>query len=104
MPRKFDPALKERAVRMVAEQVHEVGTVTKACEVVGARLGVGKETVRGWVPKAPSPGDGDPTVLRKPDTPEVKQLKRRIRDLEEDLEIAKKAATFFAGELDPRRR
>lgn len=103
MPRKFDPALKERAVRMVAEQAQEVGSVTKACEVVGARLGVGKETVRGWVRKNP-PGASDQPALRKPDIPEVKALKKRVRELEEDLEIAKKAATFFAGELDPRRR
>lgn len=35
---------------------------------------------------------------------EIKELKAKVRRLEEDLEIAKKASIFFAGELDPRGR
>ncbi len=35
---------------------------------------------------------------------QIKQLKARVRRLEEDNEILRRASIFFAGELDPRTR
>lgn len=103
MPKKFDPAVKERAVRMVTEQTQEYGTVSKACEAVGARLGIGKETLRSWVRRAEVDA-GTREGLSTQETQEIRALKAKVRRLEEDNAILRSAATFFAGELDPRRR
>ena len=103
MPKKFDPAVKERAVRLIAEQAAEVGSVSKACELVGAKLGIGKETLRGWARQAQIDA-GTRAGATSEDLAAVKDLKAKVRKLEEENAILRSAATFFAGELDPRRR
>lgn len=103
MGKHFDAATKERAVRMVRDHAPEYGSVTKACEVVGAKLGIGKETLRGWARQARVDAgvqDGLSTAERE----EIRALKAKVRRLEEDNAILRSAATFFAGELDPRSR
>lgn len=53
MPKRHDAAVRERAVRMVREQLPESGgSLTGAREPVSARLGLSKETVLGWVRQA----------------------------------------------------
>ena len=49
MPKKFDPEVKDRAVRMVLDRVEEVGSVTKAVALVSPKVDVGRETLRRWV-------------------------------------------------------
>jgi len=43
MPKKIDPAVKERALRMVSEHRGEYSSLTACCDQVGRRLGLGKE-------------------------------------------------------------
>ena len=52
MPKKIDPAVKERALRMVAEHSGEYASLTACCEQVAQREGLGKETVRRWAARA----------------------------------------------------
>ncbi len=103
MPKKFEPAAKERAVRMVTEQATEYGSVSKACEAVGAKLGIGKETLRGWVRQAQTNAGTRPGTTDEQHE-DIRKLKAKVRFLEEENAILRSAATFFAGELDPRRR
>jgi transposase-like protein len=49
MPKKIDPELKARAVRLVTAHCGEYPTLTAATEAVARRLGVGQELVRRWV-------------------------------------------------------
>ena len=49
MPKKFDPEVKDRAVRMVLDRVEEAGSVTKAVALVSPKVDVGRETLRRWV-------------------------------------------------------
>lgn len=103
MPKHFDAATKDRAVRMVTEQATEYGSLTKACAAVGTKLGISKETLRGWARQA-QVDTGARDGLTSTEREEIKALKAKVRRLEEDNAILKAAATFFAGELDPRSR
>lgn len=103
MPKNFDPAIKERAVRMVLEQRSEYGSPSQACAAVGASLGVGKETLRTWVRKAQiDAGEGEGITTAEDEG--IKRLKPENRRLHEDVAILKAATTFFAGKLDPHKR
>jgi len=102
MPKKFDPDVKDRAVRMVLERVPEAGWVTAAVGFVAPRVGVGRETLR-WVHQATVDG-GLADGLTMDDREELRRLRVENRRLREDVEILRKASVFFAGELDPRNR
>ena len=102
MPKKYDAATRERAVRMFHEQAGEYASVTAACAAVAGRLGLPKDTVRGWVRQGRQEGPGG--VSTPAEREEIKALRARVRRLEEDNAVLRAAATFFAGELDPRNR
>jgi transposase len=103
MPKHYDAEVKARAVRLVAEHKVESGSVTKSCEAVGRRLGISKETLRGWCRQAQVDAGGREGVTSE-ELAEIKRLKAENRRLREDVEILRAATTFFAGELDPRNR
>lgn len=52
MPKKIDPARRERAVRLVLEHREEYPTTTAAVQAVAKQVGVGKESLRRWVNQA----------------------------------------------------
>ena len=103
MPKKFDPEIKARAVRMVRQHLAEYGSVTKASEMVGKQLDISPNTLRRWVVQADvddGQRDGVPTATLE----ELAALKAENRRLRETNEILRRASIFFAGELDPRSR
>jgi transposase len=85
MPKRIDPKVKERCVQRMLDHVAEYPSETAAAEVVAKRNGVGAETVRRLYLQ-------------------IQELKARVRRLEEDNDILRRASISFAGELDPRRR
>ena len=99
MPKKINPQLKERAVRLVLEHQGEYSSLTAAAEAVARQLGVGKESVRRWVVQAEVDG-GVRAGATSEEHAEIKRLKAKVRRLEEDNEILKAAAAFFGAELD----
>lgn len=103
MPKKIDPARKERAVRLVREHRSEYPSNAKAVEAVARQEGVGRESLRRWVMQADIDA-GDREGLTSDEAVEIKRLKAENKRLREDVAILKAAATFFAGELDPRNR
>ena len=103
VPKKIDAKVKERCVRLVLEHLQEYPSLTAAAEAVARREGVGKESVRRWVLQAQVDG-GQRQGATSEELAEIKQLKAKVRRLEEDNEILRKASIFFAGELDPRDR
>ena len=103
MPKKINPEVKARAVRLVTEHRQEYPSDTAAAEAVAKQLGLGRETVRRWVVQAEVDA-GARTGVSSEELAEIKALKAKVRRLEEDNAILKSATVFFAGELDPRNR
>jgi transposase len=103
MPKKIDPALRERAVRLVLEHRAEYPTATAAVQAVAKQVGVGTESLRRWVAQAEVDSGQRPGVTTS-ESEEIRKLKAENRRLREDVAILKAATTFFAGELDPRNR
>jgi len=64
---------------------------------------LGKETVRRWAQQAESDA-GLGSGATSDERAEIKELKARVRRLEEDLETSTRASDSFAGALDPRNR
>jgi transposase len=103
MPKKIDPAARDRAVRLVREHLSEYPSVTAAIAAVSRQVGVGHESLRRWVAQA-EVDDGTRQGVTSSENAEVKRLKAENRRLREDVAILKAATSFFAGELDPRNR
>jgi transposase len=103
MPKKIDPAVKERAVRLVREHRSEYSSLTAAAAAVARQERLGTETVRRWALQAEVDA-GERSGTSSEELAEIKALKARVRRLEEDNAILKAATVFFAGELDPRNR
>lgn len=103
MPKKIDPEVKARAVRLVTEHLGEYPSLTAASAAVAKQVGVGAESVRRWALQAQVDG-GTRDGVTTAELEQIKQLKAKVRRLEEDNAILKAATVFFVGELDPRNR
>lgn len=68
---------------------------------VSKSLGVSGQTVRNWC-KQVEVDAGRQAGASSADKEELTQLRRRVRVLEQEREILKKAAVFFARESDVR--
>src|SRR5665648_762218 len=103
MPKKIDPELKARAVRLVSEHIGQYPSLTAASAAVARQLGVGKESVRRWVVHAQA-DHGARAGATSEGLAEIKTLTSKVRRLEDDNAILKAATVFFAGDLDARNR
>lgn len=111
MPKKIDPAVKERVVRRVLEHRAEYSSLTAARgrgredravrhrdrAAVGV-AGLGVPPLAGEVDAGERPGTSSTEHA------EIKRLKAENARLREDVAILSAATTFFAGALDPRTR
>lgn len=96
MPKKIDPKVKERAVRLVREHLEEYPSTTAAAAAVARQLGVGAESVRRWVVQAEVDG-GTRSGTSSEEHAEIRKLEAENRRLREDVEILRAATTFFAS-------
>lgn len=89
--RKYDPEFKKETVRLIVEKGRSASSVAKD-------LGISPNTVHGWLRQFRQhqdnafPGKGK----LRPEDEELRQMRRRIADLEEECSILKKAAAIFA--------
>jgi transposase len=103
MPKKIDPELRARAVRLVNAHAGEYQNVKAASVAVAKQLGVSRESVRRWVAQAGVDSGERPGITSR-ELEEIKRVKAENRRLREDVAILKAATSFFVGELDPRNR
>ena len=99
MPKKYDPQMRERALRMLAEAMPDYKTKTAAVQHVAGLLGMSAETLRTWARKV------EVDAGRVPGTPsdvleENRRLRRENAELHKANEVLKAASVFFAKELD----
>lgn len=103
MPSKYDPEVKARAVRLFREHREEYETEWAAMRAISTRLGMSAETLRKWVRQA-EVDNGQAAGMSTGESQELRELRKKNRELEETIEILKAATSFFVRESDPRRR
>jgi transposase len=103
-PQKYPTELRERAVKMVLDVRNETGEKHGAVTRIANELGVGAESLRGWVRQAEIDAGrwgGTSTA----DAQRIAELERENRELRRANDILKAASVFFATELDgPRKK
>ena len=94
MPRSYAPEFRRRVVELVRGG--------RSVSVVAAEIGVSEATVYRW--RAQDRVDrGEQPGLSSLERVELAQARRRIQELETELEITRKASALFAeGELRPK--
>ena len=101
---KYSTEVRERAVRMVAEQVPRHESEWAAISSIAGKLGCTPETLRKWV-RQDERDTGQRAGLTTAERERIKELEREVRELRQTNEILRKASAFFAqAELDRRPR
>ncbi len=101
--RRYSPEQKEQAVRMVFALRAELGTKQGTVKRVADQLGIGVESVRGWVKQAEI-DRGERGGTTSDDAARIKQLEQENKELRRANSILKSASAFFAAEFDRRSR
>ena len=90
--RSFSAAYKTEVVDLVRASGKGIGAVAKD-------LGLGETAVRAWVRQAAIDGSGSSAgALTTAERSELTELRRRVKTLEMEREVLKKATAFFARE------
>jgi transposase len=87
--RQFSEEFKQQAVRLVLDEGKSVGSVARELDLVPSALGQ-------WVKHAQAERTHGRTGLTTAEREELSRLRKQVRILEEEREILKKAAAFFA--------
>ena len=87
--RRFDEDFKAEAVRLVLDEGKSVGSVARDLDLTETAL-------REWVKRARADRTRGKTGLTTAEREELTRLRRENRILQEEREILKKAAAFFA--------
>ena len=90
--RAFTREYKAEVVELIRRSGRSIGAISK-------ELGLTETAVRRWVEQAEiDQGDGASGALTTAERDELSHLRRRVKQLEMEREILKKAAAFFAKE------
>jgi transposase len=101
---RYDENTKARAVRLVREHRDDYESEWAAMKAIAGRLGMSAETLRKWVRQA-AVDSGESAGVSSEERRELRELRRKCRELESiTIEILKAATSFFARECDPLHR
>jgi len=87
--RRYDVEFKEQAVRLVLDEGQSVAAVARDLDLTETAL-------RDWVKRAQADRTKGRTGLTTAEREELARLRKENRILQEEREILKKAAAFFA--------
>ena len=87
--RRFTSEFKAEAVKRLLEGGKGLGEVA-------TELGLSPGQLSGWRNEHLAAGSAEALAVRKAEQAELQRLKRENKRLEEEVEILKKAAAFFA--------
>ena len=100
--KRYSAEFRERAVRLVDEQVKEGKSQWAAIQSISQKLGCTAETLRRWTRRA-EVDEGKRPGLTTEERERLKALERENRELKRANEILKTASAFFAqAEIDRR--
>ncbi len=97
--RRYSAEEKAAAVRMVRTLRAELGTNQGTVTRVADQLGYGSEPVRAWVRQSYI-DDGVKVGVTTDEQARMRELEQEARELKRANEILKRAASFFAAELN----
>ena len=90
--RTFTPEFKRDAVALVTRE-------GKTATEVARNLGIARSLLQRWIEQhRDQDPDANPRKLRKSEAEELRQLRKRLRDVTEERDILKKALAYFADD------
>ena len=92
-PKHYTPEFKEQAVKMVVDS-----SPPRTVASVARELNMSDVTLGFWVKAYRKKLAGQPLPSDMPDDERVRELERRVRELEMENSFLKKAAGYFARE------
>ena len=92
--RRFTAEFKNEAVRLLEES-------GRPLQAVAAELGVHANQLRTWRNERLAAGSAEALARQKAEAAELARLRREVKRLEQENEILKRAAAFFAREAAP---
>jgi transposase len=98
--RRYSEAEKERAVRMVRQLRRELGYDPGTIRRVAKQLGIGTESLPGWVKQAEI-DDGIKPGMASVDATRINELEQENRELRRANEILRRASAFRGGARPP---
>lgn len=91
MPAPHPPEFRQRAVQLAREGTTPVAKIAKD-------LGISDSCLRNWMAQADADDKGDGQRLSSTEKRELAELRKRNRLLEQENEILRRAAAYFARE------
>ena len=101
--KKYDQDTRAKAIRLVREHAGDYESEWAAISAVAGRLGMSAETLRKWIRQGEI-DQGQAAGVTSEAAREIRELKRKNRELEQTIEILKAATSFFARAHDPLQR
>jgi len=103
MPVRYEQDTRAKAIRLVRGHAGDYPSEYAAITAVSRRLGMTPETLRKWIRQA-AVDEGQAPGATTEASKEIRELKRKVSELERTIGILSAAASFFAREHDPLRR